>query len=298
MFPYTPDPNLRNDGAPQWRDLADEDPDNHWVARLRHAPEMFAEIRAREERSEVIMFHPMTGGAPGGYFESVDLDVATGLAGLPEHWDEESVRVVEVFNDSSFIENEDASVAAWFALMRRGGHVTAVGSSDSHNAMNGSPVGCPRTCVTLGTDDPSAFRGGGMTAATIRDEVVAGHVTVNGGIYVTATADTGEHPGDTVTGADAVESIRVVVQAPEWVSVDALEVYVDGALDGTVDLSAATGVVRHDADLAVNIPSGASFVVFHARGPVSGGNETARLAPVNEGGRPPFGVTNAIYFQR
>ena len=63
---------------------------------------------------------------------------------------------IEVFNDSGWQANKARNVADWFGLLRAGRKMFAVGSSDSHG-IRSSPVGYPRTCLQLDTDDPSAI---------------------------------------------------------------------------------------------------------------------------------------------
>ena len=301
VFPLPPDDSAINGGAPQWRDLDDEDAETG-LARLRLAPEVFAELADRPSAPELIIFHPR-GANIASYFSASGYDNATGIASDTALWDEDAFSIVEAFNDTSFGENYDTDATAdstvrdWFSFLSRGKRVTVVGSSDSHSVLGGSPVGYPRTCVRMGTDNPDDLRGT-MDAADVRDTVRGGAVVINGGVFLTATADTGEEPGDTVTGATDTENIRVTVQAPTWIQVTTLEVWVNGELAFT-DTVPDTGVaLRYDADVPVTLPTGNSFVVFHARGDVDGtGMETATLAPVFPG-RVPFGVTNALYFER
>lgn len=296
VFPLQADTARPNGGAPQWRDLSDEDPTTG-LARLRLPPEMFAEIDAIATDPALIIFHPRSLGVPGAYFTAAGYDRATGVASNTELWDEDAFSIVEVFNESSFTENIDATVGDWFSFMSRGKRVAVTGSSDSHQVMDGSAVGYPRTCVIAGTDDPADFRSN-LDDNDLRDLVAAGRAVISGGVFLTAETATGEGPGEERMGASATENIRVTVQAPTWVDVTTLEVYVNGALEGTIAVPDTGVALRLDMDVAVNIPAGASYVIFHARGDVDvDGVETSTLAPVHPG-RAPFGVTNAIYFQR
>jgi hypothetical protein len=295
VFPLQADPNRPNGGAPQWRDLSDEGAAG--LARLRPPPEMFEEIDNIATDPALIIFHPRSLGVPGAYFTASGYDAATGVAGNPELWDEDAFSVMETFNDSSFAENYDATVEDWFSFLGRGKHVASVGNSDSHDVMAGTPVGYPRTCVITGSDDPEVFRTS-LDENDLRDLVLGGRMVVSGGVFLTAAADTGEGPGQEVNGASATENVRVTVQAPTWIQVTTLEVYVNGVLEGTVPVPTTGNALRLDTDVAVNVPAGASYVVFHARGDLDvTGAETATLDPVHPN-RAPFGVTNPIYFQR
>lgn len=296
VFPLQADPARPNGGAVQWRDLSQEN-ETTGLARLRLPPEMFAEIDAIPTDPALIIFHPRSLGVPGAYFTASGYDRATGVASNTELWDEDAFSIVEVFNESSFTENFDATVGDWFSFMSRGKRVAVTGSSDSHNVMDGSAVGYPRTCIIAGTDTPADFRTN-LDDNDLRDLVAAGRAVISGGVFITAETATGEGPGEERMGAAANENIHVTVQAPTWITVTTLEVYVNGVLEGTIAVPDTGNALRLDTDVAVNIPAGASYVVFHARGDLDvDGVETSTLEPVHPG-RAPFGVTNAIYFQR
>jgi hypothetical protein len=185
-------------------------------------PDAFAEIRARADNPLLIINHPRSSGPGFGYFNVADYDRVTGMVGRADHWDEE-FSVVEVFNASSFESNRDETVADWFSFLDRGRRVFAVGSSDSHR-IYGAPVGYPRTCLDLGTDDVTA-----ITPEMVREATEAGRSYVTGGIYLEVSANAAAAgPGDTVTGAGAMASVHVRVQAADWIDVDQLELIVDG----------------------------------------------------------------------
>jgi hypothetical protein len=200
VFPLTPDPTKVNGGAPLWQSFPTAaEPTREF--RTLSPPAVFDAVRARPESPLVIINHPR-GGA--NYFDYVGFDPATGLADEPGEFDTRFT-LVEVFNDSDWLSNRDRNVEDWFGLLRAGRKVFAVGSSDSHGLAT-SPVGYPRTCLALGTDDPRA-----LTANQVRDALGAGHSTVSGGIYLTATLGTAG-PGDTVTGAGSPMMVDVTVR--------------------------------------------------------------------------------------
>jgi len=160
----------------------------------------------------------------------------------------------------------------------------AVGSSDSHVIVGKDwEVGYPRTCLRLGVDDAATLRAGGGEDL-VRDTTRAGAFFVSGGIYIDAVARGGVRPGGELTGATAPESIDVRVQAASWIHVDALEIYVDGALVDTLPIAPSTDVVRFDQTLEV---TPGHWVVFHAKG-------DEPLGPVQQG-QTPFAVTMPIF---
>jgi hypothetical protein len=280
VFPLTPDPSQPNGGAPKWQSWPTAaEPDLPFETLS--PPVVFDRVRARPESPLVIINHPRGGS---NYFDYVGYDPATGLAALESEWDTKFT-LVEVFNDSGWQSNKNRNVADWFGLLRAGRKVFAVGSSDSHG-ISSSPVGYPRTCITLGTDDPRA-----LTANQVRDALGAGHATISGGIYITAKlGNTG--PGGTVTGAGAPMQVDVTIQAPTWIDVDAIDVVVDGQVVDTIpimpgDADPQQPAIRWQGQLPVQVSASGGFVVIAAYGDKA-------LDPVHPG-RVPFGVTNPIF---
>jgi hypothetical protein len=274
VFPLPPDPMAPNGGAPRW------------PGRL--APELFADLRARPGSPTIIINHPRSFGSLGGYFNAVGYDPTTGTVGRPDHWDDQ-FSIVEVFNNSNFEDNRDTTVADWFSFLIHGRRVFAVGSSDSHRLLS-SPIGYPRTCLRLGTDDPRE-----VTPAQVRDATARGHSYVSGGIHIDLSAAGGEGPGDDVVAGGPRVRLRVVVRAPTWVDVDRLDVIVDGRTTETIpirpeDADPAEPAVRLRAMLEADVAPGGSFVVVHASG-------DSPLEPVHPG-RLPFAVTNPIFVRR
>lgn len=256
-----------------------------WVGRT--PPPVFADVRARSEDPTLIINHPRTAGPGFGYFNVADYDPVTGTADREDFWDE-TFTVMEAFNDSSFEQNRDSTVVDWFSFLSHGRRVVAVGSSDSHHLYS-APTGYPRTCLLLGTDDPTM-----ADAEDVSDATDAGHAYVSGGIYLEVEGPGGEGPGDSITGAGATAMFHVVVRAAEWIDVDSLEVIVDGMTTETITMpaTAADPTIRFDSMVSVPVAAGAmgSWVVFHARGD----EDMQDLHP----GREPFAVSNAIFLTR
>jgi hypothetical protein len=272
VFPLEPQPARAGLGAIPWHG--------------RLAPEVFDAVRARDELPALIINHPRAGGLRQGYFSVAGYDPETGAVARPELWDEE-FRVVEVFNESDFESNRDGTVRDWFSLLRAGRRVFAVGSSDSHRILS-VPVGYPRTCLALGTDDPRE-----LTADAVREATVAGRGYVSGGIYLEVVGPDGAGPGDEVSGVGDAARFDVVVRAAEWVDVNRLEVIVDGETVETIplrpeDVDPLEPTVRARATIDVDVAPAGSFVVFHAAG-------DERLAT---GGGRPFAVSNPVFLAR
>lgn len=280
VFPLVPDPTRVNNGTPLWQSFPTAEVRDREFATL-SPPTVFDAVRARPESPLVIINHPR-GGA--NYFDYVGFDPATGLADEPGEFDTKFT-LVEVFNDSDWKSNRDRNVEDWLGLLKAGRKVFAVGSSDSHG-LTGSPIGYPRTCLALGTDDPSQ-----LTANQVRDTLGAGHAAVSGGIYVSAKIGTAG-PGDEVRGAGSPMNVEVTVRAATWIDVDEVEVVVDGVTAEIIpivpaDADATDPTIRFAKSIPIQSAATGGFVVVAAYG-------NANLEPVHPG-RKPFGVTNPIF---
>ncbi|MCW5806328.1 MAG: CehA/McbA family metallohydrolase, partial [Deltaproteobacteria bacterium] len=282
VFPLVPDPAAVNGGAPRWQVWpTPEDPDVE-MATL-SPPAVFDEVRRRPEQPVVIINHPRGGK---NYFEYVGLDPATGIASQAPEFDTKFT-LVEVFNDSGWLSNRNGNVRDWFNLLRAGRKIFAVGSSDSHGLVT-SPVGYPRTCLTVGTDDPRL-----VTPNLVRDRLAQGRSAVSGGIYVSARIGTAG-PGETTRGAGAPIDVDVTVRAATWVDVDSIDVVVDGMTVDTIpimpgDADPSDATIRYAKRIQVQTAATGGFVVIAAYG-------NRPLEPVHPG-RAPFGVTNPIFVE-
>ncbi|MFW6198074.1 MAG: CehA/McbA family metallohydrolase, partial [Myxococcota bacterium] len=281
VVPLEPDPAAVNGGAPLWQRYPSADTPDTPVETL-DPPEVFADVRARPEEPVVIINHPR---GSTNYFDYTGYNRVTGTVDRPEAWDED-FHLVEVFNNSGWFDNLDETVADWLSFLDRGRRVFAVGSSDSHG-MRYTPVGYPRTCLEVGTDDPRM-----LTTHGVRDALAAGNGTISGGIYVDIEVD-GEGPGEEATGLGTTAMLSIRVQAASWVDVDAFDVVVDGEIVDTVALDPADspdGVTRYDGDLEIDVAEDDGYVLVAAYGDMP-------LDPVHPG-KEPFGVTNPVFLSR
>lgn len=247
-------------------------------------PAFFKAVHEEEDKPILIINHP-SGGGFGAYFSSVGFKRET-AKGKDDLWSDE-FEAVEVFNDSDFDSNRDASVGDWFALLNHGRKVWAVGSSDSHS-MKTSPVGYPRSCIWFGHDDPQK-----LDPDLVRDGVVTGNVAVSGGLYMTVRGANGEVPGSTYKTTDGTATFEIDVRAPSWIDADNLEVIVNGNTVATEPLALnAGGPGKHfhnTVTVALDPSAERNWVVFHARG-------SGDLAPLHPG-RKPFAASNPVFLE-
>jgi hypothetical protein len=280
VFPLTPHPDEVNAGAPKWQSFPTADaPDTEFATLSPKA--VFDTVRERPEAPVVIINHPR---GPTNYFGYVGYDPATGMARDVADWDTKFT-LVEVFNNSDWKANRAGNVTDWMGLLKAGRKVFAVGSSDTHQ-MSTNPVGYPRTCIRLGTDNPRQ-----LTAAGVRDQLAAGHSAVSGGIYVDAKIGA-TRSGDTTTGAGSPMMVDVTVQAATWIDVDAIDVVVDGETVDTIpimpgDADPTNPAIRWRGQVPVQVRAAGGFVVIAAYGDHD-------LAPLHPG-HIPFGMTNPIF---
>lgn len=263
-YPATPRPDLPNNGAFEWVD--------------RTAGDIAAQVRADPAVPVFQINHPRSASF-GGYFSSVGFDADTGTVRDVGNWITD-FDAVEVVNGSSFEQNLDDTVRDWFRLVEMGIRPTATGNSDSHHATT-SEVGYPRTYVLLGEDDPML-----VSTDAVADAIRTGRAVVSGGAFITVTAGGAQAVGETVTAEAGLPTrLHVTVQAPAWVELSRLRVYVGGALVQTLELS-GTDPVRFDDDVEITADAD-TWVVFAAAGDTP-------LGPIDQG-RMPFGFTNPVY---
>lgn len=280
VFPLVEDETAINMGAPAWQTYPTAaDPTIPFRTMGPH--EVFDLVRARSEHPAIIINHPR---GDTNYFGYVGYDDLTGMVTRHEDWDDDFV-LVEVFNDNNWIATRNGTVADWLSLLDHGRPIVAVGSSDSHG-ISGSPVGYPRTCIALGSDDPRT-----VDPAVVRDTLMAGHATVSGGIYVTTSVGTARS-GDTAHVGGTTTLVHVHVEAASWVDVDAIDVVVDGATVDTITISPSDAdpthpATRFDDDVMVDVRAAGSYVIVAAYG-------DSTLEPVHRD-RIPFGVANPIF---
>ncbi len=267
VIPASPSSNAVNNGAVDW------------VGKT--PPEFFKQVHERPEKPVLIVNHPNSQGF-AGYFSSTNYDYTTakGRDGL---WSDD-FEAIEVFNDSDFDKNRNASVKSWFSLLNAGKTFWAVGSSDSHH-WRSSPVGYPRTCMKFGHDDPQK-----VTPEGVRDFIKGGQSIISGGLSMTVEGPGGVGPG----GKGAPGPYKITVRTPSWVEANDLEILIDGETSKTVPLAQVTTVpgpgkvYENTIDVAATASRPRHYVVFVAKGKKD-------LAPVHPG-RMPFAVSNPIFF--
>jgi hypothetical protein len=266
-YPFPRDPSQPSDGAPPW---------------LGTTPaELFPRLHEASPDTLVQINHPRMEGEIG-YFDRMQLDSTTGAASEAYRADFD---VLEVWNGFDLARPEMLSrvMSDWLALLRAGHRVVGVGNSDSH-LVRYQWAGYPRTYVQVAE--------GSVTEplAVVR-ALRAGRAFVTSGPFLEATID-GRGPGETVAPSDGRVGVRVRVQAPEWIDVSVVEVWVDGQLTVARTVPPVPrdrgSPVRFEETIEVPVPDrGFLFVLVRGDRPLD-----LLLA---RAGIPPLAFTNPIW---
>jgi len=202
VFPLIPDPTKPGNGTILWQNKTPE--------------QIFAEVRSLPTRPLIIVNHPRFSTI--AYFTPYGFDPETCTATKPGF--SLNFDAMELCNGKA---QTDLAILLrdWFGLLNNGYRIAAVAGSDSHT-LTQDEVGYARNFVYVGTDDPRQ-----VSSETVVEAFRNGRVVVSIGPFVTLTAD-GQPTGSLISKprGDIVLDIRV--QAPNWVSVEEVELVANG----------------------------------------------------------------------
>lgn len=221
-YPVVFRPELPGGGAPPWEDPCT----SPFAINCMPAERAFPRMRAQIPGTTVVtVHHPFWPDSDLGYFTNIGWGAGTANpppAPLPTAGLFDAFEVLNGYQTNDPAQN--ALVADWFFLLNQGYRVTALGSSDTHR-LNWVRAGFPRTWLRLPNDRP-----GDTTGALLAEAIRRGRAIASTGPFVTLTVD-GAAIGDTVVPkTPGVVSISVTVDAPAWIEVDTVRVYVSGVL--------------------------------------------------------------------
>ena len=247
-FPYPRDASDASGGAPEYQDLTPQ--------------ALFASLHEITPTPLVQVNHPRL--EPGiGYFDRVGFDPATGEArgAYDAGYD-----LLEVWNgyDIARPANVERVFQEWLSLLEAGHRVVATGNSDSHR-VDFALAGYPRTLIYA----PE----GPLRTLELLDALRQGRAVVTNGpqldvrVIGAARAEGAEGaeraerdalPGDEINAPEGPLWLDVRVEAPPYLAVDRLEIYIGRTLVETRDLPATH---RH-AELG---PDSAKLLRFEGR---------------------------------
>jgi hypothetical protein len=199
-YPYPLDPDLPGNGAP---DFVGQRPATLFRALHAVSPEIVVQVN-----------HPRWAGGIG-YFELTHYDPATGTgdADFSDEFD-----ALEVWNGFDLARREavDGVFHEWLAMLGRGRHVVATGSSDSHT-IRSQNAGYPRTYVRASP----AFA---QSARAIVRSLKQGRAFVTNGPFVDVQVD-GHGPGEVVAVRGSEVIVTVSAQTAPWMRLSSLRAY-------------------------------------------------------------------------
>jgi hypothetical protein len=148
---------------------------------------------------------------------------------------------VEVANSGTLQSDFMQSYRDWFALLNHGYHITAVGSSDSHDVSR-YIVGQGRTYAACDDHEP-----GQIDVDAACRSFREGRVGVSLGLIVQLTVDGKFAPGDLATGLGPELRVGVKVLGPKWVRADKVVVFADGVVIREDEIHAANDAIEKAA---------------------------------------------------
>jgi hypothetical protein len=185
--------------------------------------EAFPYMHARFPGVVVTVNHPWWPQADLGYFTNIEWGAGTNHP-LPS-----PLRSAGLFDAFELLNGywvrEDAEAALlsdWFYLLSQGHRVTALGSSDTHK-INWVRAGFPRTWLRLPTERP-----GDVTPHDFAHAIRRGRAIASTGPFLTLEVE-GAQIGDTMHPHHPGQvTADVTVDAPAWMQVDEVQLFVDG----------------------------------------------------------------------
>lgn len=231
----------------------------------------------------VAINHPWWAGADLGYFTNIGWGAGTDqrTATLPSIGTFDAFEVLNAYQAEPKV--VDYLVEDWFAMLDDGHRVTALGNSDSHGLVE-NRVGYPRNWLRLPVDAPAD-----VTDAMLGEAVRKGRVVASTGPYLRMRVG-GAEIGETIANAGGKVTVEIEVDAPDWIAVDQLRIFVNG--DVVHEQAVTTGQrPRLATSVEVTVPLGAdSYVVAIA--------SSATSLPADVTGRPgirPMAIANPVY---
>ncbi len=258
-YPLQEDRTRTNNGALLWfRTWLD------WLT----TSNLFDTIRGLPSDGEVLVQanHPVGGG---GLFGAAEYSPEDGSVGTPENWSS-NFSAVEVLNGR----HSEDYVSHYMDMVCRGLSPTPVGVSDSHS-HRGS-VGQAFTYVPIPIDQI-----GDLEPDHIRDAWRENRTVPSTGPLIEARVDGEWAPGQTFDGAITV---KLKVWAPEWMSIDTVNVYKNMELIDTIDVD---GDAPLHLSTSVDLSPAADAVYFFE---VTGSEDMSPVYP----GAYPWALTAGI----
>lgn len=258
-FPFRPEPLTQDNGAPVWhkdprisavllRDWQGAEPDR-WI-QINH-PDMVHNFLDRDEDGRV----------EGGF---------AGLAELIDGIETQNYRGSEILGGRPYrVATDDKgkeSVAyvrefIWLQMLNRGHRYAAMAVNDAHSVY-GNGVGGWRMYMPSRSELPSEidWRENSRHAKS-------GRSILTSGPFLQVQTDDNVLPGGTARGSGGV-TLRIKVQCTDWISVDRVQILVNGRQEPTLNFTRAShptwfgrGVIQVDQTVRVPLTEDAHLIV-------------------------------------
>ncbi len=276
VFPLIPDPTKPGNGTILWQNKTPE--------------QIFAEVRSLPTRPLLIVNHPRFSTL--AYFTPYGFDPETCTATKPGF--SLDFDAMELCNGKA---QTDLAILLrdWFGLLNNGYRIAAVAGSDSHT-LTQDEVGYARNFVYVGTDDPRQ-----ISPEAVVEAFRNGRVVVSIGPFVTLTAD-GQPIGSLISKPKGDIAIDIRIQAPNWVSVEEVELVANGIAVKRWRLPSSNGMKALDWRAKARVrPRRDAWYAVIVRGTEGSLEPILRPFRTFEGETYrviPFAVTNPVWIDR
>lgn len=149
----------------------------------------------------------------------------------------------------------------WRQLLNQGLRVTAVGVADAHSVY-GNGVGCWRCYLPSSTDEPSK-----IDWAELAPHAKAGHIVLSTGPFLEVTTQNGKIAGDDDRSTGGID-LNVRVQCTDWLDINRVQVLVNSRPDPRLNFTREThpqmfqdGVVKFEQKIHVPLQHDAHLIV-------------------------------------
>lgn len=248
---------------------------NGEVSGARLEPDLWKTMHEEFECRMVQVNHPRDGQ---GYFDLVNYDPAVGPSSALAGRFDLTFDSMEVWNSSDNWDHlSQKTLPDWYSFLNRGRRIIGAGNADTHTLSQWASQ--PHNLVLVD---------GALTEQAYFDAMLAGKAQITSAPFVEFSVN-GATLGDTVTPAQAGDalSMHIQVSAPEWASLDKVQLIGNGQLVREWDVSGITDLVRLDETIEVT-PTEDTWYVILAFDP------DTDLSPVYPG-RTCAAITNPIW---
>ena len=218
---------------------------------------LMASIRATPGVKVIVLNHPRNIHSKFSPMAAENFNHATGrnLYGAPYSFD-----AMEVVTSAAMQSDIMSLYRDWFAMLNWGHRVAAVGSSDTHDVSR-FILGQARTYVECPDGDPSK-----VDVAKACDSFRNMRAYVSMGLLVRVKVDGKFRCGDVATGKGKLR-VGVEVLGPSWVQADRVDLFSNGKLIHSQNISPSAKIVKAEVDWVLPRPTHDVHLIALATGP-------------------------------